>query len=265
MAATNPWESFGWNILERRADAFLLWTATDVAAAPVLVLGKLVTSDDEENPYAFTKQLEKPLQQAGGIAGAHLWELNVSDVLQSLPAANAPGNAASPDAVYHYWFQVKNAAYDRTGEVILVTDPFATAVDYRVVQGDRDPTKICQPASVISLDAVRRELLPCDPSGKLLEVVQSTPATIQAMKRNNELVIYELPVSWTKAESAEKKSRDIGTFRDTLALLKKEEPGTHFASVEVINERALLHELGINALELLPPTDSKFRGEWGYG
>ncbi len=80
------------------------------------------------------------------------------------------------------------------------------------------------------------------------------------MKQNNELVIYELPTQ-------KKDARDIGTFRDTctLALLKDDDAGTKLASVAVANRRALRAELGINALELLPPMDSKSRGEWRYG
>ena len=102
MATENPWKSFGSNILERCFNAFVLRTATDIETAPVLVLGKLVTSGTGGNTFDFAKQLEKPLQLTDPKENALLWELKVSDVLEELGAANAPVAAASPEGVYHY-------------------------------------------------------------------------------------------------------------------------------------------------------------------
>ena len=58
----------------------------------------------------------------------------------------------------------------------------------------------------------------------------------------------------------------VGTFRDTLALIDADAEGANFADLDVTQiGRAYLVELGINALELLPPADSIYNRQWGYG
>jgi 1,4-alpha-glucan branching enzyme len=83
---------------------------------------------------------------------------------------------------------------------------------------------------------------------------------------NNQLIIYELPTSWSQAgiEPGDAQERDVGSFRDVLALLDGQTAGGNFSSVSEVSNGAHLLELGINALELLPPADSKVRREWGY-
>lgn len=85
------------------------------------------------------------------------------------------------------------------------------------------------------------------------------------MAENNHLVIYELPTSWTKAGTDPRGSDvDVGTFSDILALFDTSTEGRRFSSLPTIRNEAILAELGINALELLPPADAKVKNEWGY-
>src|SRR5262249_45933308 len=75
----------------------------------------------------------------------------------------------------------------------------------------------------------------------------------------------ELPTAWTMAVSETNQERGVGTFRDVIALVDQNEGGANFSSLEILQPgRSYLTELGVNALELLPPADSFFKREWGY-
>lgn len=259
-------KSFEWEIFERRSAAFVLWTATETDTAPSLVIGKILRkAGSGPDEFTFKKLLQKPLQKLDH-SQSWLWELGVGDIASELSEAilstENQQSAASGDGVYHYWFKVKDRGPNGSSNDVLVTDPFATAVDYRLRQY---PDGINQPASVIKVDIANCKLLSCDPSGKELNPVKKHTDGITKVPKNNELVIYELPASWTKATSDKKDATDVGTFRDVLALLKKDEPGMNFVSLDIISQQAILADLGVNGLELLPPTDSKVRDEWGYG
>lgn len=78
------------------------------------------------------------------------------------------------------------------------------------------------------------------------------------------LVIYELPTAWSKPASPADLGIGVGTFRDVLALIEPTEAGANFAGSAVTAGRSYLTELGINALQLLPPADSFYKREWGY-
>jgi 1,4-alpha-glucan branching enzyme len=108
------------------------------------------------------------------------------------------------------------------------------------------------------------QLVPCDPGGERADIGDPPPLT--ALARNNQLVIYELPSSWSRAgvEGSDPSERDVGTFRDVLALLDPAEPGANFSDLAEVSARQHLVDLGINALELLPIADTKARREWGY-
>ena len=265
-----------WNIFDRRKKGFVLWAATELEAAPVLVLGKIEQrlDDNGRSTFTFRKLVEQPLSETNPVDTPHLWELPLTDLNTGLD---------SLAGVCHYWFRVRDGKILPTGNDILVTDPFATAVDYRLVEerddilakdsegqlikdGDGKPVKerdgIYQPASVIRINSAQKQLQACDPRGAVLEDVEIDSNV--KLAANSELVIYELPTAWTKASSSDKKARETGTFKDVLALLKEREPGTNFSSVDAVSGGAIIAELGINALELLPVTDSKTRGEWGY-
>ena len=59
--------------------------------------------------------------------------------------------------------------------------------------------------------------------------------------------------------------RGVGTFRDVTALVDPNASGANFSNLAILQPgRSYLNELGINALELLPPADSFFKREWGY-
>jgi pullulanase len=56
-----------------------------------------------------------------------------------------------------------------------------------------------------------------------------------------------------------------GTFRDVLALIERTAAPINFAGVAALAPgEAHLEDLGVNALELLPPADSFVDREWGY-
>lgn len=118
-----------------------------------------------------------------------------------------------------------------------------------------------QPASVIKFRDGK--LWSCDLDGKEPSKV-AVPAQ-NVMPDNNHLVIYELPVSWAKGKQTGNGSIDVGTFPDVLALFDVNTSGDHFTDVPGVAQTAILAELGINTLELLPVADAKFKGEWGYG
>jgi pullulanase len=90
----------------------------------------------------------------------------------------------------------------------------------------------------------------------------------QKLPTNTSMVIYELPTRWVKP------GRDsfdgdlqvgVGTFQDVLALVSRDDDSPHFGVIDTFRNRAYLIDLGINALELLPPADSPQSIEWGYG
>jgi 1,4-alpha-glucan branching enzyme len=83
---------------------------------------------------------------------------------------------------------------------------------------------------------------------------------------NNNIVIYELPTRWTKREVVQQGAVGIGTFRDVLAQVDETVGSPSFPGIPEFGPgRAYLRELGINALELLPPADHSDSLGWGYG
>ncbi|HKY35582.1 MAG TPA: alpha-amylase family glycosyl hydrolase [Polyangiaceae bacterium] len=220
------------DIMARRARGFCLWRPARIDPAPRVHVVSLVPG----NPPVAALVHDAELTRVAG-----------QDDLWELPLAGLP---LVVGRVYHYWFSVTS---DRPGEphvVKDVTDPFARVVDYRVGP----------PAAVFKLDAGR--LVDCDPDGSVTPV--GLAAGVGALPTNNQLVIYELPSSWTRSDGNGNFERDVGTFRDVLALLTLAEPGGNFSDTAAVATRAHLLELGVNAIELLPPADSPFLREWGY-
>ena len=223
------------DILIRRQTNFVLWAPGGLRETPSLVLGTLKAG----NPAEFNQIIDKPLQPAAPPNSAYLWELPCDGL-------------GLQDGIYHYWFRIVDTSPDKLGRM-LVTDPFAYTVDYRYVQNPDN-----HPASVIKLQDNR--LVLCDPTGIEPQPLGRRP--VLSLPANDQMVIYELPVSWTESDSG---NDDIGTFRDVIALLRENERGQKFTKNAVVSQEAVIAELGINALELLPPIDSKVRFEWGYG
>ncbi|RDI77753.1 hypothetical protein Vi05172_g12303 [Venturia inaequalis] len=228
-SATTTSTSTNFDILSRREDNFVLWIpAYDQTSPPQLVLG---TTDNSTSPATFNQLFKAPLNKTE----QDLFELdpNAISLLQN-------------GSIYWYWFEVDDPNSDSPAR-IRVTDPMAHTVDYGLSQNRSDGV---QPAAVIKYRDGK--LVPCDVDGREPRKVSLQDENL--IPSNNQLVIYELPVSWTKArKQADNSSTDVGTFSDVLALFD----GT--------NGTDLLAQLGINALELLPVADAPFVGEWGYG
>jgi len=109
------------DILERRADRFVLWCPRPQSAAPLLVLGELRTG----NPPRIDGVRRFPLKPAAGLAD-----------LYELPAAVC---GLQDNTSYHYWFEVDDSRASAPGR-IAVTDPFATCVDWRAFPARSSPT-----------------------------------------------------------------------------------------------------------------------------
>jgi len=233
------------DLLLRRETHFSVWRPNLDTKPPVLVIGTFVAG----NPNSLANRKDIPLSKAGpGSPG--LWALAATD-------------SGLPDGIYHYWFQVDSTAPDEpAGAPILCADPFATTVDWRLLAPSLpagfNPDSDLQPASVVRLQAGR--LSAVDPHGESGDVTADPkPDTLPT---NNQIVIYELPSAWTHGESNE---RGVGTFKDVRALVDQTAAGANFEGLSVLDVgRCYLTELGVNALELLPPADSFFKRTWGY-
>jgi pullulanase len=227
------------DILNRRKTRFVLWCPA-ATKAPQLIIGQIQNG----NPPTFQQLNRLPLKSVSGING--LWELE----------ANACG--LSKGQTYHYWFEVDNTSVSGPNP-IQVTDPLAYGVDYRLCAPD-NPSFQC-PAGVIGWHD--GELVCCDPNGeKCTPVVGS----LEPLASNNQTVIYELPTAWVRTTGSNEFERAVGTFRDIRAMVEKGVPGSNFPQLSVTSpDRQYLLELGINAVELLPPADSIYSREWGYG
>lgn len=243
------------NILERKATHFLLWRPGKIELIPELFIG---TFPEKRNNFEHFKTF--PLQQNSEFA--ELWEIAVTDC------------GLVEGTVYFYWFKVANTnVYEKITDPIYCTDPISYAVDRRLSPPHVSnlPTEsnslekwreIEQPASVILYQNGR--LIPCDSDGKTVRwSEEDIPDQLAA---NNQLVIYELPTRWVKTGNDGEKIVGTGTFKDVLSLLRTSVSAPDFPNIKQLKEgHAHLLELGINALELLPPADSADTLNWGYG
>jgi 1,4-alpha-glucan branching enzyme len=224
------------DILSRRETHFVLWCPA-ATNPPKLVIGQIKNG----NPATFEPLTSMPM--ASSIEG--LWELR----------AEACG--LRNGQTYHYWFEVDNSL--APGSSIKVTDPLAYGVDYRLLP--KDDTEFERPAAVISW--VDGRLVVCDPNG---ENCQPLVGPFEKLKGNNQLVIYELPTAWVRTSGGNEYERAVGTFRDIHAMLEKDVSGANFPHLSVTApDRQYFVELGVNAIEFLPPADSIYSREWGYG
>lgn len=237
----------GADILERKRTHFVLWNPLSAANTPRLIVGRFRCS----NPPALDGERQIPMTPVAGMTG--LWEVAASD-------CNLQGGE-----VYHYWFEVDDTSpFRQPPQRIRCTDPTALTVDWRLVSPRLPPPYTAddqQPASVIKFE--NGLLVPCDPCGEAGSFAgEPSPDTLPA---NNQLVIYELPTAWTRLKLQSAIERDVGTFRDITALIDPNEGGANFSDLDILQPgRSYLTELGVNALELLPPTDSAVMREWGY-
>ncbi len=222
------------DLLNRRATGFVLWApGASFPDPPQLLLG---VYDNSTGGGSFKQLVLSPLVQPSDTPG--LWQLDVSSLSPSLP-----------DGVYHYWFQVGGSN---------VTDPMAFTVDYTYLK-DRSESE--QPPAVIKFRDGK--LWACDIDGG--EPGRPAVPPIESLPVNNHLVIYELPTSWAKVGDDNRGvDVDVGTFADVKALFDVDSQGDRFVNVAAVRDTAILSELGVNALELLPSADAKTEDEWGY-
>jgi 1,4-alpha-glucan branching enzyme len=230
------------DILDRRTTRFVLWSPRAQSAAPVLIIGTLKLG----NPPGFEEKSRLPLAPADGVPNSQLWELKASDC------------GLDAGTIYHYWIEVDDS---RGPGRVAVTDPFARSVDWRIFP--KGATALTQPAAVVRFTS-DGHLIECDPNGEVGTF--TAPDAPAAFAPNNRLVIYELPTAWTISTAFSQPERGAATFLDVAALVDESLGGANFAELAILNQgRAYLPELGVNALELLPPADSRFNREWGYG
>jgi 1,4-alpha-glucan branching enzyme len=224
--------------------SFVLWRPARTAAAPKLVIGEFSPG----NPPTLANRRDFVLALLPGTSD--LWGI----------AASACG--LTDGNVYYYWFEVTDDSPTRNGSRILCTDPTAFTVDWRL-QAERLPPPYKDedqdPAAVIKFKDGK--LVPCDAAGETFAAANR----IASGKPNNQIVIYELPTSWSKINVSGNPQIGVGTFRDVLALVDAAASAPNFAGHAALRVgRSHLQELGINALELLPIADSFVEREWGY-
>jgi len=232
------------NILARRTTRFVLWSPRDQVAPPVLVIGKLRAG----NPPVVEAVRRIPLARAPDVSSG-LWEKRADEC------------GLDPGTVYHYWIEVDDSRSNQTPPArIAVTDPFAGCVDWRAFPpGSKQFT---QPATVVRF--ADGKLQDCDPNGE--QAVFSEPDAPGELPPNNRMVIYELPTAWTLTNAFSQPERGSATFLDAAALADERLGGANFSELAVLSQgKSYLEDLGVNALELLPPADSRFDREWGYG
>ena len=240
------------DLLERKKTHFVLWRPGRTNPPPTLYIGNFQV--DSPDPFENFKEID--LIQPEPEQFPDLWEVAAKDC------------NLTEGQVYFYWFKVGDTnAYDPNARnrILYCSDPTATTVDRRVwapIPSQPGGVASGDPASVVLYQ--NDTLIPCDPEGQ-------TPnwegdISLDALPTNNRIVIYELPTRWTKIGSNEGIDVGNGTFRDVLSLLESTEVPPNFREVEALGEgQAHLLELGVNALELLPPEDSDHKLEWGYG
>lgn len=237
------------DLLSRKQTHFVLWRLGVSEPTPTLYIGNIQAN----SPAQLEKFREIPLKQSTEFP--ELWEVSVQEC------------ELTEGQVYFYWFKVRNTdPYDPTNasQILYCTDPTATTVDRRIfapVPLESGGVASFDPASVVLYK--NGKLTPCDPEGQTVD--WEGDANLEALPTNNRLVIYELPTRWTRIRSTGQIEEGNGTFRDVLALLVPEEIAPTFSMLHALNNRAHLVELGVNALELLPPEDSDDKLNWGYG
>lgn len=234
------------DLLERRRTRFVLWRPAHVEPRPALLIGPVPA------PGQPPVWRELPLDQNPEFP--ELWE------------REAQGCGLEDGRVYLYWFRVRDSQpYDTSRRVLYCTDPCAWAVDRRftapVPAGPDGQPSAAPPAVALYRDAA---LWPCDPGGQQAD--WSADGPVADLAPNQRLVIYELPTRWMRADDGTERKAGVGTFEDVLALIEPDSPAPGFANVPGLGAgRALLRELGVNALELLPLADSDDQLGWGYG
>lgn len=248
-------------LLDRKETHFVLWRPGANQPAPKLVIGRFNPGPpatlDSQQTIAMARS---PLN--GQLASTDLWELDASTC-----------NLVDGQ-VYHYWFELANTNPDVGGNVTLrITDPAAYTVDWRLMSDPvpnlpvdpRNDGSARAPAGVIRWQ--NGKLVPSDADVAPVTFDDAPDVPMSALPPNNRLVIYELPTAWTKTgDTPTATNVGVGTFQDVLALVRKSAAPASFAGIAALAPgNAHLQNLGVSALELLPPADSFLdRSRWGY-
>jgi 1,4-alpha-glucan branching enzyme len=242
-------------LLERKQTHFVFWRpGTASAAPPNLVIAQV----DSSSPPVLINQRSIALSPSPLSTAGDLWEIAATRC------------DLSDGQVYHYWFEVTNtnvypgAAQQR----LLCTDPAAYCVDWRFTSTvpSGDSTDAPAPPAVIRF--LGGQLVPTDPAAVPEDFEAVRDSNMQTLAPNNQLVIYELPTAWTRTgDLVDATHVGVGTFQDVLALVVKSSTSPSFPTIAVLAAgKSYLQDLGINALELLPPADTfADRRSWGYG
>ncbi len=236
------------DLLARKATAFVLWRIGNTTEPPTLIIGQLQTG----TPIMFIKEQHFALHAVAGFPD--LFEIPVADC------------HLTDGQVYHYWFEVSVSHPARpTSARLRITDPTACTVDWRL-RGPRVPPPFGDddryPAAVVQFSGGK--LVAADVGGETGRF--DGEPSLHLLPANNHLVIYELPTTWTRSAEVGGRDMGVGTFRDVTALIDADVEGANFDDLDVARVgRAYLTELGVNALELLPPADSTYNRQWGYG
>src|SRR3954463_13288103 len=226
-------------LLLRRQTHFVFWRPGPKDRPPRLVLG---TFQPGTPP---TLQGERIIPLGPSPDSDEVWEIAARDC------------QLEENQVYHYWFEVVDTAPFRTDHPTLrCTDPTAYSVDWRLRANSGDEQAA---ASVIRYSDGR--LFPTDTEKHVPPFKANRPDTgdvpMASLPPNNRLVIYELPTAWTKSgDLVDAQDVGVGTFRDVRALIEAGPQGGHFDHVRRVGAHRHLLELGVNALELLPPADT---------
>jgi 1,4-alpha-glucan branching enzyme len=231
------------DILQKRSTAFVLWRVINPIPPPQLIIGRLQPG----TPPTLIGLATFPLLNSAALPDC--W---------SIDAANC---GLTDGTVYHYWFEVTDADPGRNGQRIRISDPIAYTIDWQLLAqrpaGPSYDDDDAYPASVIKFKG--GQLVPCDIDGTELTPQQNPP--LNQLSANNQLVIYELPTAWARTGG----QVGVGSFADVTALIDTNSGGANFTDLQVVQKgSSYLTELGVNALELLPPADSFFKREWGY-
>lgn len=234
------------DILEKKEDHFVLWRVANSHPPPALIIGRLIPG----TPITF--QLHQEIALLPDPGHGDLWMVAAADC------------GLTDGITYHYWFEVTDAHPDRSHKRIRITDPLAGMVDWRLQAekpaGQEYHSDDEYPPAVILFR--QGKLLVSDAAGETINIASVQDVT--TLPANNQLVLYELPTAWSKLGSAGEREIGVGSFQDVQSLLTPEQEGANFEDVAVTHG-AYLVELGINALELLPPADSFYQRQWGYG
>jgi pullulanase len=225
------------DLLKRRITHFTLWAPQQTS--PTLVIGRFQFGA----PPSHVDRRQLALSAVAALND--LWEIAAVDC------------GLQDGTVYHYWFEVNDT---RPGgdphSRVLVTDPLTFTPDWRLPETNDE-----QPASMILFRG--GQLVPCDQDG--------TPITAPAddnpgqLAPNNFTIIYELPTAWIRRPRGGAE-RGVGTFQDIAAMLDPNLTPPNFDELEAGQKgHAHIADLGINAIELLPPADSYYERQWGYG